>query len=85
MSMNAMMQIDERIVGSVKNDPKMKTSVLWRQLAAAIDREVSNVAKFNGALAKFFPDMKRKELIQFFNATRDGKYVKFPDGSQARY
>ena len=78
-------QINRRISDRINVMPGMKLSVVWVQLRSAIDQEIPEIAKWNGALAKTFPDMKKREVAQFFNASRDGKYIKFPDGSQARY
>jgi hypothetical protein len=83
--MNALEAANVRIANSVKVTPGMKQSVMWRQLVSAINNEVWGIAKWNGALSKTYVEMKKKEIVAFFQATINGKYVMFPDGSQARY
>ena len=78
-------QINRRSSDRINVLPGMKMSVIYRQAVSAIEQEVPEIAKWNGALAKTFPNMKKQEVVKFFNATIDEKYVKFPDGSQARY
>lgn len=63
----------------------MKLSVVWAQLRSALLRDACHIAKYNGAFAKTFPDLKKRQFVDLWEATRDGKYIKFPDGSQARY
>lgn len=77
--------INERISDGINFIPGMKMSVVWRQLDSSVKRVAAELSQFNGALAKTLPEMKKREMAQFFNATIDGKYIKFTDGSQARY
>ena len=78
-------QINQHISDRINVLPGMKLSVVWVQLRSAIDSVVPEIAKWNGALSKTFPEMKKQEVAKFFNATKDGKYIKFSDGSEARY
>lgn len=80
-------EIDKRIGSKLNVMPNMKLSVVWVQLKAAIDDEILGISQWNGALAKTWPDIKKREFAAFLQATRtaDNKYLVFPDGSQARY
>ena len=76
---------NQQVADMINVQPNMKTSVIWRQLDSAVSKVAQGIAKHNAAMAKTFPGLKKKEMAEFFNATREGKYIKFPDGSQARY
>ena len=83
--MNSYEQINQRISNKLHTPPGMKLSVVWRQYVSAVEDEIPEISKWNAALAKSFVEMKKREVVKFFNATIDGKYIKFSDGSQARY
>lgn len=76
---------DQQISDQINVTPGMKLSVVWRQLDGALVKVSADISSYNGALAKTLPMLKKQEMAKFLNATRDGKYIKFPDGSQARY
>jgi hypothetical protein len=83
--MKTIEEINRSISNSINVLPGMKLSVVWRQFCSAIDREACNITQWNGALAKTFPNIQKQKAVAILQATRNGKYILFPDGSQARY
>lgn len=75
----------QQVADAIVVTPGMKMSVVWRQMDAALTKVSGEIHQHNQAMAKTFPIMKKKEFAEFYNATREGKYIKFSDGSQARY
>jgi hypothetical protein len=71
-----------------------KKSVVWAMFRSALDEDCTEIKMRNGALAKTFEASKKKEVASVFDGVRvgkkgteepNGKYIKFPDGSSARY
>ena len=79
------LSIDEQIAAKIIVSKNMKLSVVWRQIDSAIADVSKEVSSYNAALAKTLPLLKKKALANDFQGVLDGKYIKFPDGSQAKY
>ena len=71
-----------------------KKSVVWAMFRSALTEDCMEIHTRNGALAKTFETSKKKEVASVFEGVRvgkegkeenNGKYIKFPDGSSARY
>lgn len=68
------------------NFPKnAKLSVVWRMIDSAINSEAATMLKHNVAMAKTFPTVHKAKLCAALEAVVKGKYIHFPDGSQARF
>lgn len=85
MNNDTKLSIDQRI-GAKLNVPKgMKLSVVWRQLDSAIADVCEDIGKYNVALSKTLPLLKKQAYQKDLEGVVEGKYIKFPDGSQARF
>jgi hypothetical protein len=86
--MNTQAQVtdfDQRIADKINLVPGMKLSVVWRMADSAINELAQEIKPYNAALSKTLPMLKKKGLARDFEGVIDGKYIKFPDGSQAKY
>lgn len=83
--MNSNMSIDQQIGAKLTVSNGMKLSVVWRQLDSAIMGVSNEIREYNIALSKTLPLLKKQAFARDLQGVVEGKYIKFPDGSQARY
>ncbi len=72
-------------IDNVEMKPLDRSSINYAKARAAIFEDFKELAKSNVARAKTRLQWQKKQVIEHLGGVREGRDVKFKDGSQARY